>query len=68
MDEYFVVIVLTFVGFVALAAILLVPVYLFLKREERASQSWTREELARRYREQPPAANGAAGDTDRIDG
>ncbi len=68
MDEYFVVIVVTFVGFVALAAVLLVPVYLFLKREERASQSWTREELARRYREQPPPANGATEDTDSIDG
>ena len=31
------------VGFVVLAAILLVPVYLFLKKEEEASKNWTEE-------------------------
>ncbi|MEX0748174.1 MAG: hypothetical protein WD275_09265 [Rhodothermales bacterium] len=45
MTEYTLVIILTLVGFIALAAILLVPVYRFLKREERESRQWTREEL-----------------------
>lgn len=56
MGEYGTVILLTFVGFVALAAILLVPVYRFLKREEKLSQRWTPEALARRAHQQP---NGA---------
>ena len=49
-DSYTTVIILTFLGFSALAAILLVPVYLFLKREERASASWTREALKEQAR------------------
>jgi hypothetical protein len=47
MDKYYVVIVLTFFGFLALAAILLVPVYLFLKREEQVAEHWTDETIAR---------------------
>lgn len=47
MDQYYVVIALTFVGFVALAAILLVPVYLFLKREEEVASRWTDESISR---------------------
>lgn len=47
MDKYYVVIALTFVGFVALAAILLVPVYLFLKKEEDVARHWTDETIAR---------------------
>jgi membrane protein implicated in regulation of membrane protease activity len=43
--DYTLVIILTLVGFIALAAILLVPVYRFLKREERESKQWSREEL-----------------------
>ena len=39
------VIIATFIGFCALAALLLVPVYRFLKREEKASEQWTRESL-----------------------
>lgn len=58
MDTYDAVILLTLVGFIALAAMLLVPVYRFLKREERASQRWTPEALARQQRQQPPSANG----------
>lgn len=46
MDRYYVVIALTFVGFVALAAILLVPVYLFLKREEEVASHWTDETIS----------------------
>ncbi|GIV57109.1 hypothetical protein GQ464_002535 [Rhodocaloribacter litoris] len=68
MSDYLVVIVLTFVGFVVLAAVLLVPVYLFLKREERASRSWTPEALARRYQEQAPPTNGTSRDMSKEDG
>ena len=39
------VILVTLVGFFALAAMLLVPVYRFLKSEEKASEKWTRESL-----------------------
>jgi hypothetical protein len=62
MDYYTVIIVLTLLGFLLLAALLLVPVYLFLKREEQASQRWTKDVLARRSpRETSPngASNGA---------
>lgn len=47
MDRYYVVIALTFFGFLALAAILLVPVYLFLKKEEDVARNWTDETVAR---------------------
>jgi hypothetical protein len=45
MDSFSVVIVLTFLGFFALAAALLVPIYLFLKKEEKTAELWTREHL-----------------------
>lgn len=53
-------IVLALIGFFLLAAIVVVPVYRFLKREEQASRQWTRETLARRTRETPPHSNGTA--------
>ena len=46
MDTYTWVIILTTIGFAILAAALLVPVYLFLGREEQISQNWTPEALA----------------------
>ncbi len=39
MDQYSVVIILAFLGFVALAAVLLVPIYLFLKKEDAAGEA-----------------------------
>lgn len=33
----------TTIGFFALAAVLLVPIYRFLKREEKAAEQWTKE-------------------------
>ena len=54
------IIIMALVGFFLLAAILLVPVYLFLKREKKASEQWTPEAVARRLRETPPSANGAS--------
>ena len=43
MNEYNGVILLALVGFAALAALLLVPVYRFLKREEKVAESWTKD-------------------------
>ncbi len=60
MDASFIfLMVIALVSFFLLAAMLLVPVYLFLKREKRASEQWTPEALARRIRETPPSANGS---------
>lgn len=59
MSDYYVAIAVAFFGFVALAALLLVPVYRFLRREEDHSRKWTPEELARRHRQGPPG-DGAA--------
>lgn len=56
--EYTGAILFAFFGFIAVATILLLPVYLFLKREERDSEYWTHENLARELHERPPT-NGA---------
>jgi hypothetical protein len=53
MDEYTVIILVALFGFLALAALLLIPVYRFLKREEKASAQWTKEALSRRLTERP---------------
>ena len=54
------IIVLTLVCFLTLAALLLVPVYRFLQREEQASKKWTRERLARRLeKEKALSENGS---------
>ncbi|GMQ80787.1 MAG: hypothetical protein BMS9Abin05_0216 [Rhodothermia bacterium] len=45
MDSYYFVIGVTLIGFFALAAALLVPVYFFLKREERVAENWTDETI-----------------------
>ncbi len=42
----------TTLGFFALAAVLLVPIYRFLKREEKVAEEWTKEKL-----EQPAGQN-----------
>ncbi len=67
--DYIPVIIATFVGFCLLAAILLVPIYLFLKREEKVADHWTPNAVDRRRRKthtQPPnsAAPKATGPTD----
>ncbi len=45
LSDYTLVIIITFVLFVGLAALLLVPVYRFLKREEQAGKQWTDEHV-----------------------
>ncbi|MEZ4699981.1 MAG: hypothetical protein R2834_06600 [Rhodothermales bacterium] len=49
-------ILMTLLGFFGLAALLLVPVYRFLKREERISANWTVDQL----REEAKAAEARA--------
>lgn len=66
MDQYYVVIALTFVGFVALAAILLVPVYLFLKREEEVASQWTEETIAKARDEDAEVVDDETSTSERI--
>jgi len=68
MDDYTLVIILTFFGFIGLAALLLVPVYRFLNREERLSESWTRDLHESSGGEGAVLGEGTAGSTDKIDG
>ena len=62
-DQIYLVIAGTFLGFLALAFLLLFPVYRFLTREEKTSKDWTDDAIARRQR-RPTGddAPGAAGD------
>lgn len=57
MGEYVDVILFAFFGFCLLAAALLVPVYRFLKREERDGEAFTRE-----VEQRTSASNRAAPD------
>ncbi len=66
MGDYALPIVITFVGFISLAAILLVPIYRFLQREERRSEEWTDERIAARRRREGPPGDGAAGKPPRV--
>jgi membrane protein implicated in regulation of membrane protease activity len=59
MTGYVSIIILTVVLFTLLAAILLVPVYRFLKREEEASKNWTRESLERRQQQREAGGDGS---------
>ena len=61
MTDYTTIIIVTLVAFLALAAVLLVPVYRFLQREKKASDKWTKDEIARRARDRPPR-NGSGAD------
>ena len=48
--QIYLVIMGTFFGFVALAFVLLYPVYRFLRRQERLADDWTPEAVSRRER------------------
>lgn len=66
--EYLPLIIATLVGFGALAALLLVPIYRFLDREQEVAEKWTPEALAKRMQEkQQTTRNGAdeAGEASR---
>ncbi len=60
MNGYTFVIIATLIGFFLLAFLLLVPVYAFLEREQRASEEWTPEKIAERLRTRRAATDGAA--------
>lgn len=47
----YLIIAVTFFGFIALAFVLLYPVYRFLRRQERMADDWTPDALARRQRD-----------------
>ncbi|MDX1531505.1 MAG: hypothetical protein R3362_08260 [Rhodothermales bacterium] len=55
------VVLLSVVGFLLLAFLLLYPVHRFLNREEQASRKWTRDEIARATRARRHGGDGAAG-------
>lgn len=59
MNSFFPIILATLIGFFILAAVLLVPIYRFLKREEEASRYWTVDEISKRST--PEAPNGPTG-------
>ena len=56
--QYLPVVLATLIGFSAIAALLLVPVYRFLEREEKVAEKWTPEELAERFKEARAAREG----------
>lgn len=59
-----IVIVVTFFGFIGLAVALLLPVYRFLKREEKRGEEWN-EELTRQGRMPGrPSGDGASVERD----
>ena len=65
--QIYLVIVGTFFGFIALAFVLLYPVYRFMRRQEDMADDWTPEAVARRQRRRPtpppdapPADDGPA--------
>lgn len=53
------VILITLVCFLALAALVLLPVHFFLEREQEVSKEWTEEKLAERLREHQASENGS---------
>lgn len=61
MEEYLLPIFLALFGWLALAALLLIPLYRFLRREEAASSAWTDEAVRERAARQP-RPNGAPGE------
>lgn len=62
--KYLSVILATLVGFGVLAALLLVPVYRFLDREQEVAENWTPEAVAERLRERQNTATNGVGPTD----
>ena len=64
--EYLPIIAGTLIGFALLAALLLVPIWRFLDREEEVAEEWTPEAVAERMREHEASTNapGSAEETD----
>lgn len=59
-SDYTLIIVGAFFGFLALAALLLVPVWRFLRREEEVARDWTPEKIV------PPAEARTNGEDDGV--
>ena len=55
----YVIIAATFFGFIGLAFVLLFPVYRFLTREEKLSENWTKEAIARKQVRDAAGGDGA---------
>lgn len=66
--QYLPIIAGTLIGFSVLAALLLVPIYRFLDREQEVAEEWTPEAVAERMREQTHEAANGAEVPDRDDG
>lgn len=60
MENPYLVIAVTFFGFIGLAFVLLFPVYRFLTREEKRSENWTEDAIARRQGRDQPGGDGAS--------
>lgn len=58
MDQYDIIIILTLIGFLVVATLLLFPVYRFLIRQEEISKEWTQEKIAERQAKDSRATNG----------
>ncbi len=58
MSGFDVIIVLGLLGFLGVAALLLVPVNRFLHREEMRSRQWTEEAIKKRAQEKGNGTNG----------
>jgi len=52
--NYWLVTSLTFFGFMGLAALLLIPVWKFLAREEIVAENWTRETMIEHEKDENP--------------
>lgn len=59
MEEYIVIILLTFFGFALLAFMLLAPVYVFLRRERKLGDQYTEEILGSTLRGPAASSNGS---------
>ncbi|GAB5537365.1 MAG: hypothetical protein Rubg2KO_36140 [Rubricoccaceae bacterium] len=55
----YVIIAVTFFGFIGLAFVLLFPVYRFLSREEKLSEDWTPDAIARKQSREAAGGDGA---------
>ena len=64
-DAIYIIIALAFFGFIALAWVLLYPVYRFLRKEEAQADEWTPEAVERRIREHHARRRAEAPDDDR---
>lgn len=62
--EFYVAIAVAFFGFMALAFILLFPIYRFMRKEERRSEGWTQSALAERRRRAIEQSKHAAASGD----